>query len=400
MTFSAATGWARDQNALAVALERRRAAGLPLIDLVESNPTRVGLGLPFERLREALAAPGIERYEPHPQGIASAREAVARDYAARGAVVDPGSIVLTASTSEAYAFLFKLLCDPGDRVLTPCPGYPLFDFIGRLERISVAGYALRSDAGAWRIDLPSVEAAMRAPGPPVRLLVVVNPGNPTGAFVTRAEREALESLCARHDVAIVADEVFSDYAFAPDAERVGTFAAGSPAALTFVLSGLSKVLAAPQLKLGWIRIGGPPDAAEEARARLEIVADTFLSVSTPVQLAAPRLLAARDEVQGPVRARLARNAAALRERLRGTPVSALAIEGGWYAVLRVPRLFSDEAWTVALVDEEGVHAQPGGFFDFAEPGHLVVSLLPTPAAFDDGIARLVRLVRRNAEPPP
>ena len=400
--FSRRTAWDLRPNALAARLAERRAAGRPpAYDLSESNPTRVGLGLSDDELREALDIPGLARYEPDPQGARVAREAVAAAYAEQGRPVSPDALFLTASTSEAYAWLFKLLTDPGDTVLVPRPGYPLFEYLAGLEGAEVESWPMRYD-GEWWPDLAQVEARLLdRTRPRVAAVVAVNPGNPTGAYLSVEESARLSALCAGAGAALISDEVFADYALEPD-PRAGTpHARGEsllevpPEALTFVLSGLSKVLALPQLKLGWIHVAGPQAAAAEAQHRLEVIADTWLSVAAPVQLAAPALFAKREAIQGAILTRLRRNLAALRATFPdGSKASVLAVEGGWHAVLRVPAAHSDEAWSLVLLDEDDVLVQPGFFFDFEAPGHLVLSLLPREADFLEAVRRVARRVAR------
>jgi len=366
---------AQPENALSRAVAERRARGLPLFDLTESNPTQAGL-LHEPALLQALADPRGLSYLPQASGLASARAAVAAYYAeSRGALVDPAQIVLLASTSEAYALLFKLLCDPGEAVLVPEPSYPLFDSLAALEGVRAARYPLRWD-GEWHVDLAALRQAFAAERP--RAILVVSPGNPTGAFLKRDERAALALLCSEHGSALICDEVFADSARAPDPLRVETVAAFDDVE-AFALSGLSKVCGLPQLKLGWCVASGP--RAAERVAQLELIADNYLSVGTPVQLALPDLLEARHSFQLRLRARLRRNLAALLAVRKGpAPWDILPAEGGWSVILSVPRIRTEEEWALLLV-EQGVLVHPGYFFDFAQGAYLVVSLLPEEADF-------------------
>jgi alanine-synthesizing transaminase len=373
--FSSRTRWDLRANRLSRALAARRAAGAPVLDLTESNPTRAGLHYPADLLAP-LADPESLRYEPVPAGLDEARRAVAADYRRRGFDVAADRILLTASTSEAYAFLFKLLCDPGEVVLVPRPSYPLFEFLARAESARVERYPLAYD-GEWHLQASALESSLT---PDTRAVVVVNPNNPTGSFLKRDEAAALHALCAERRLALIADEVFSDYAFGEDARRVASFAEDGPA-LAFSLGGLSKSCGLPQLKLGWIAVSGPALLREEAMARLEIVADTYLSVGTPVQRAAPRLLARLLELQGPIAARVRGNLDALRERAEGSRATLLRVEGGWYAVLQVPSTIPEEDRACRLLEERGVLVHPGFFFDFEREAHLVLSLLPPAATF-------------------
>jgi len=382
--FSARTRWDLTANRLARLFGEKRARAETVLDLTESNPTRVGLPAPRDLLAP-LAQPAALRYEPSPFGLPAARAAVAAEFARRGAALDPSRVLLTASTSEAYAILFKLLCDPGDEVLVPCPGYPLFDFLTRLESVHVRTYSSTWD-GEWHVDLQALQSAM---GPRTRVVVVVHPNNPTGAFLKTGELEAIETLCAGRGIALVSDEVFADYAFRPDPRRAPCVAHDGPA-LAFTLGGLSKSCALPQLKLAWMAVTGPEPGRREALARLEVVADTYLSVSTPVQVAAPDLLARREELQAPLRARLAGNLAVLRACLGpASPATLLEPEGGWYAVLRVPATVSEEERVTQLLAERNVLVHPGYFFDFPSEAFLVLSLLPPPDILAQGLERVL-----------
>jgi alanine-synthesizing transaminase len=382
--FSARTRWDLTANRLASLAEALRAAGRPPIDLTQSNPTQAGLPYPADLLAP-LSDPSALRYEPSPFGLRAAREAVAADYRRRGVEVPPEDVVLTASSSEAYAFLFKLLCDPGDTVLVPRPSYPLFDYLASLESVSVDPYPLRYD-GEWHVDLP---ALARAAAAGARAVVVVNPNNPTGSFVKREEADRIRQIAAEAGAAVISDEVFADYAHRSDARRAACLAAPGPA-LVFCLGGLSKSCGLPQLKLGWIAASGPVAARHEALARLEVVADTYLSVGTPVQRGLPRLLARRSELQAMIASRVAANLDQLRRRTAAPcPVTLLEPEGGWYATLQVPATATEEAYVTRLLEEDGVLVHPGYFFDFPREAYLVVSLLPPPADFAAAIDRVL-----------
>ncbi|HEY7515005.1 MAG TPA: pyridoxal phosphate-dependent aminotransferase, partial [Vicinamibacteria bacterium] len=310
--------------------------------------------------------------------------------ARRGVPTDPDHIVLTASTSEAYSFVFKLLCDPGDDVLVPRPSYPLFDFLATLESVGVSPYALVYD-GAWLVDATAVAAAA---GPRTRAVVLVNPNNPTGSYLKRAEVEDILALAATRELALVSDEVFADYAFERDPRRVAAVAGGS-ACLTFSFGGLSKSCGLPQLKLAWIVVSGPAGPRDEALARLELVSDTYLSASTPVQLALPGILRRLPELQAPIRRRLDANLATLRKALGPpSPTTLLPVEGGWSAVLRLPATRTAEEHACRLLEGPGVLVHPGYFFDFEGEAYLVISLLPPEAIFEEGVLRLVDEVAR------
>ena len=382
--FSERTHWDLRPNRLAERLTARRAAGARILDLTESNPTRAGLPCPDDILA-ALARAEARRYEPRPFGLPAAREAVAADFARRGFPVGPDRIVLSASTSEAYAFLFKLLCDPGDEVLVPRPGYPLFEFLATLESVRVLPYPLAHD-GEWHLDVAGLREAL---GPRTRAIVIVSPHNPTGACLKRDERDALETLCARRRVALVSDEVFADYFFRDDPRRAASVARDGPA-LAFALGGLSKSCGLPQLKLAWTAVTGPEPLRRDALARLEVVADTYLSVSTPVQVAAPELLARREELAAPIRARVRANLESLRAAIGpGCPATLLEPQGGWSAVLRVPATRTEEERVTRLLEERDVLVHPGYFFDFPHEAFLVLSLLSPEDEFAEGVARVL-----------
>ncbi len=377
-------------NRLARAIAAARAAGRPLVDLTLSNPTRAGFDYPDYLLSALADARGL-KYDPAPFGLIAARQAVARDYARRGITVSPDCIALTASTSEAYSLLFKLLADPGDEVLAPKPSYPLFDHLARLDALRMTTYDLEYHDG-WSIDIDSVERAM---SDRTRVLLLVTPNNPTGSFVSRAELKRLEALCAERDVAIVADEVFADYQVRPgacvDAGRVLDARAG----LVFSLGGLSKSVGLPQVKLGWIAAAGDAACVGDALQRLELVCDTYLSVSTPVQAAAAELLTRGAAVRKQIQSRIAANYRALAERVEAVPsCTLLAADGGWYAVVQVPTLESEEDLVVSLVDE-GVVVHPGYFFDFPRESYLIVSLLPPERDVADGAAVVLGHVERT-----
>jgi aspartate/methionine/tyrosine aminotransferase len=371
-------------NRIALAIDTARARGR-LHDLTESNPTVVGLRYPSDAILAALTAPAALTYEPTPKGLPAARTAVAAYYARHGHAVDAERVTLTASTSEAYAWLFKLLCDPGDDVLVPTPSYPLFDHLAALESVRPVTYPLRYHGG-WFLD---VEEVRRALTPRTRAILVVNPNNPTGSFLTRAEADGLAALAAERDLALVSDEVFADYAFAPDAARVTTLV-GESRALTFCLSGLSKLVGLPQLKLGWIVVGGPEARRAEAELRLEHIADTYLSVAAPVQHAATRLLALVDDVGAQIAARVRENRATLMAALAGSAAQLLAADGGWSAIVRMPSTRTEEEWVLELI-ADGVLVHPGFFFD-VPPTHLVLSLLVAPATLAAALPSLMRVL--------
>jgi len=380
--FSSRLNWSAGANPLAKLLAQKRASGAAILDLTESNPTAAGFQYPQDRILAALADPRSLCYEPAPAGILPARMSVSSYYGGR---VDPGGILLTASTSEAYALLFKLLADPGDEVLIPRPSYPLFDYLAALESVRVVEYPLVHHGG-WVVDF---EALARKITPRTRAIVLVNPNNPTGSYLKKSELAQLTDLCRRHHLAILSDEVFSDYALADDPRRVPSLV-GQEEVLGFSLSGLSKLVGLPQLKLGWIAASGPAEARRAALERLELIADTYLSVGTPVQWAAPELLALRETMQKQILDRVRENLAFLQSQIGPeSPWRVLQPEGGWYAVVQAPRIHSEEDWVLTLLGEDNVLVQPGFFFDFENEAFLVASLLTPAATFQEGIRRIL-----------
>jgi len=397
--FSARLPGQLEPNGFSRALARARASGRLLLDLTETNPTRVGIPYP-PALISALADPAAAAYAPEPRGLLSARAAIAKkgpgrffDQAAKnrpGPFFDPDHIVLTSSTSEAYSLIFKLLCDPGDRVLVPQPSYPLFDLLTRLDAVDAAPYMLEHH-GVWSIDRHSL---MRASTPRTRAVLVVSPNNPTGSMLRRDDREWLATFAAERQLALIADEVFAEYPLAPRPDAVSL--RGEERALTFVLGGLSKSVGLPQMKLAWIEVTGPPDLVAPALDRLDVIADTYLSVSTPVQLAAARLLDEGSAVRAQILARLMQNLATLDQLVQAHPaVSILPPEGGWSVVLRVPAVHREEELVLHLMDKESVIVHPGYFFDFPNEAYLVLSLLPDPMVFRDGVTRVLRAVTES-----
>jgi alanine-synthesizing transaminase len=373
-------------NRLSSALAEWRAQGRALIDLTLSNPTRAGFDYPPDLLA-GLADRRALRYEPAAFGLIEAREAIARDYARQGLAVSPARIVLTSSTSDAYSQLFKLLADAGDEVLVPRPSYPLFDHLTRLDLVQTRPYDLDVHAG-WAIDFSSVERALT---PRTRSILVVSPNNPTGSFLSEPELDRLAAICAPRGIALIADEVFADYELEPGAAGRGARVADREDLLTFSLGGLSKSVGLPQVKLGWIAVGGPDALAGAALARLELVCDTYLAVSTPVQVAAADLLERGAAVRAQIAARVATNYRELMTLSSRVPAcGVLRSGGGWYGVIHVPSFEPEEDLVVRLLTSDGVLAHPGYFFDFPRESFLVVSLLPPEAAFSDGIARVLR----------
>jgi alanine-synthesizing transaminase len=376
--FSKRFHWDFRTNRLSELLARKRSEGAPVLDLTESNPTHAALLYPLDVIA-AFQDSRILAYEPSPKGLLSAREAVSQYYSARGNNISPERILLTASTSEAYSYLFKLLTDPGGRVLVPRPSYPLFEYLANLDSVCVEQYPLRYHGG-WSMDVDAMPPAARA-------IVLVNPNNPTGSFVKGGELDRLVRLGAP----LISDEVFADYAFAPDPDRVTTLV-DVDECLAFSISGLSKVAGLPQMKLGWIVVSGPEPQRREALEKLEWIADTYLSVSAPVQCAAERLLRAGEQVQRQICERTSQNLKFARDWLAGSAANILEVEGGWYATLQMPRIRSEEEWALELLEREDVLVQPGFFYDFETEAFLVLSLLTEPGPFREGMARLKRLL--------
>jgi alanine-synthesizing transaminase len=386
--FASRTNWRLDPNKFTQALEKHRRSGKELLDLTVSNPTACGLAYPEEEIVAALGDRRAIEYCPESKGLREAREAVAGYYRGRmgfagsGERVDPERILLTSGTSEGYSHIFRLLCEAGDEILIPAPSYPLFEFLADLADVRLVPYPLLYDHG-WQIDFASLRAALT---PRSRAVLVVHPNNPTGSFVKPREAAELAEICAAREMAIVADEVFLDYA--GDPERAQTFALHD-AALTFTLSGLSKISLLPQMKLAWIAVSGPQALVDAAVERLEIIADTYLSPSTPVQLALPKFLALRSGLQTQLQRRIAANLAVLDGALGESKLLArLDREGGWYVVLRVPTTGPDEALAVALLERCSVLVHPGHFFNFSRDGFLVLSLITPEKQFQEGAKRL------------
>ena len=385
--FSARTSWHRQPNRLTQLLEERRRSGKPISDLTISNPTESGIVYPEKKILSALSDTRTLQYQPDPRGLLLAREAVAGYYARKNIHVEPARIFLMSSTSEAYSFIFKLTCNPGDSVLVPCPSYPLFDYIPQLSDVLLQHYSLRYD-GEWHIDLDSIRNAITST---TRAIILIHPHNPTGMFLKRAEYEAIKEIALRHGISLIVDEVFLDYAFGEDPRRVLS-TAGEQDVLTFTLNGLSKTCGLPQMKLAWMVVTGPPTQVREAMEILEILSDTFLSVNTPVQVALPELLKAGDGIGSQISRRTKTNFATLQKAAHNSPCSVLASEGGWYAILRVPRTKTDEEWSLRLLDDKGIYVHPGYFFDFEDEGYLVVSLLTEEKSFEAATGEMLRYI--------
>jgi alanine-synthesizing transaminase len=380
--FSTRSRFSEHENALTQALSRARAAGTRILSVAESNPTAVGLS---PDVASFLAPEGVSHYEPEPFGHLTARRAIAADLHARGFAIAPEQVMCTASTSEAYGFLFKLLCDPGDRVLVPAPSYPLFDTLAQLEGVTLVPYRLAYD-GAWHLDASELAQDAKA-------VIVVHPNNPTGHFLKRAELAQLAAL----GIPIVSDEVFADYALHDDAQRATSALEAADRTLVFRLGGLSKAVALPQLKLAWTAIAGP--GASEAVRRLQHIADAYLSPATPVQLALPQLLALAPAVQAAIRARCAANLATLARALgKDSAATLLQVEGGWYAIVRLPAVMDEDAWVLTLLEQDGLFVQPGYYYELGRGAFAVLSLITPEADFARGAALLAARVNEQTSP--
>jgi alanine-synthesizing transaminase len=386
--FSDRTNWKLTRNRLTEALDEIRSSGAPVLDLTISNPTRAGLRYDEPRLLQALASPQAMDYDPQPKGLPSARAAVAEYYETAHGIQDlnPERLILTTSTSEGYSFVFRLLCNPGDELLVPKPSYPLFEFLADLQDVKLVPYPLLYDHG-WQMDFPSLEKVVTDR---TRGVVVVHPNNPTGSYVHSQERESLNRYCREHDLALIADEVFLDYPLNQAPQQ--SFAANQDV-LTFTLSGVSKISALPQMKVAWIVTTGPASLVEAAQARLEVIADTYLSMNAPVQWAIPALLEQRKSIQQQLLDRVLTNLAELDRQLAAQKTcQRLSVEGGWYAVLRVPVTQTDEELAVDLVRQKSVLVHPGHFYDFPSDGYLVLSLITPGIEFAEAVQRVLEVL--------
>jgi aspartate/methionine/tyrosine aminotransferase len=383
--FAERTQWNLKTNRLSESLARLRAAGEQVLDLTASNPTECGFKYDGASILKAFISPASLKYHPDPRGLTVARQAVCEYYAGRGEKVSLHDLILTTSTSEAYSFAFRLLCNPGDEVLAPSPSYPLFDFLADVQDVSLRRYPLFYDHG-WHIDLHALERAITER---TRAVIVVHPNNPTGHFVKPEERSKMNAICSARGLALIADEVFLDFSLGG---KIAASFVTNQASLTLTMSGLSKISGLPQMKVAWLCVSGPEPEKREAMARLEVIADTYLSMNAPVQIALPALLAQRHSFQQQLMARVRSNLEELdRQISEQTQCSRLEIEGGWYAVLRVPATRSDEELALALLLDHGVYVHPGHFYDLPE-GYLVVSLITPERDFALGMEQVLGAV--------
>jgi alanine-synthesizing transaminase len=385
--FSDRSSWDLSPNSLSILLQNKKSAGDAILDLTESNPTRVGLDYDSKEILAALSQPQSLTYDPDPRGLVQARDAIAAYYADQGEHVDTDAIFLTASTSEAYSILFKLMGNPGEEILIPRPGYPLLSYLAYFEGMQTVSYPLRyDDRKGWSMDMDVLQALIN---PKTKAIVLVSPNNPTGSYVGRQELTTLGTVCRDYDLALIVDEVFSEFMAADNPGRVRT-AVNHSNSLTFVLNGLSKMVGLPQVKLGWMVVNGDPDRCAQALSRLEMMLDFYLSPSTPVQHAVNRLLQQRPMIQRRMFSRIASNMGVLEEQTAKTSnIRCLIREGGWYAVIEVVDAVSDEDRVLQLLDRDSTLVHPGYFYDFHRDGFLVVSLLPPVEIFRDGITRLI-----------
>jgi alanine-synthesizing transaminase len=386
--FSDSTNWKLTHNRLTQVLEETRSSGAHVLDLTISNPTRACLRYDQSRILQSLASPEAMDYDPQPKGLPAAREAVADYYRKQHEIkdLDPERLILTTSTSEGYSFVFRLLCNPGDELLVPKPSYPLFEFLADLQDVRLAPYLLIYDHG-WQIDFPSLENAVTTH---TRGIVVVHPNNPTGSYVSRHEQDLLNRFCRENRLALIVDEVFLDYAH--DRARRQSFVANKDV-LTFALSGLSKIAALPQMKVAWIASSGPQTEVDAAMARLEVIADTYLSMNAPIQWATSAFLAQRQSLRQQLLDRVLGNLAELdRQLTTHKTCQRLRMEGGWYAVLRVPVTQSDEELAVKLLRKKSVLVHPGHFYDFPSDGYLVLSLITPEGEFAEAVSRVLEML--------
>ncbi len=384
--FSQRLPWQSEQNQISTLLEKKKNLGHEIIDLTQSNPLKIDLNYPLREILYHLSSVAVMDYNPNPQGLGEARQAIADYYRERGARITCEQILLTASTSEAYAHLFRLLANPGDHVLIPHPCYPLFDFLAALESVQVRPYSWSYHQG-WHIDIDSLANAIT---PQTRALIIVNPNNPTGSYLKQDEWELIKKLCSEKQLPVIIDEVFLDYYLLRSESSALTSVSGDAEILIFVLSGLSKICCLPQMKIGWIVVNGPQSLRQEAMDKLELLNDMFLSVSLPVQVACPHFLAQRQAIQSPLIARIKDNLGFLNQFLAGTPAHVLDVEGGWNAIIRMPVDRTDEEWVIHLLERYNTLFHPGFFYDFQEESHLVCSLITPMRYFQQGITCLKR----------
>jgi alanine-synthesizing transaminase len=388
--FSSRTQWNLAPNRLSALVAAKRLRGEVILDLTESNPTRCGISYPEKEILAALATTSSLLYQPEPRGLLTARKALSDFYATLGITVRAEHMMLSASTSEAYSFLFKLLCNAGDEVIVPQPSYPLLEYLCQLNDVALRQYRLVYD-GEWHIDFESLQSAF---SDRTRAIVLVHPNNPTGSYLKQHEFERVCAIAVEHHCAVIADEVFQPYSFFPDVHRANILALQS-SALLFSLNGISKLLGLPQLKLSWIIISGHPKQIAEAFDRLDIIADTYLSVNTPAQVALPKLLEQLQCIGEQIRKRVCSNYQMLQNIFKDSTVSVFHGEGGWYGILQLPQFHNDDEWAVELLLQQRILVHPGHFFEMKQNSCIVLSLLPSPDVFADALSRIRMFVEHS-----
>ncbi len=384
--FSDRTQWDLSENPLSLTLKKLKTAGVSIIDLTESNPTKAGFQYPSDWLTFLTTKKNFD-YEPLASGMLKTRQSVCEYYQQRNIHVSPDRVLLTASTSEAYSFLFKLLCNPFDKILTPAPGYPLFSYLAQLNDVQAIPYHLVFNKGAWQFDMEHIREQIKTEH--VKAIVLVSPNNPTGSFTTKKDFQELNAICQQHNIAIISDEVFCDYIL-DEYQHLYQSAVENKDVLTFTMSGISKVLALPQMKMSWIAVNGPEKEVKEAISRLDVIADTYLSVSTPIQHAFIKWLSRADVIVDQIRFRVEKNLTTLKQLIAHKKgIELFNVQAGWYALLKIPMDISEDEWALRLLEEKHVYVHPGFYFDFQQEGIVVLSLLPPIETFQKGIEALV-----------
>lgn len=389
--FSSRTDWNTNLNRLSGLIAEKRLCGESILDLSESNPTRCGFSYPKQEIISSLTNESVLLYQPEPRGLLSAREAIADYYRTLNVSTTPKQIILTASTSEAYSFLFKLICNTDDEVIVPQPSYPLLDYLCQINDVKLQQYRLAYD-GEWHIDFESLQSACTSH---TRAIILIHPNNPTGSYLKQNEFERVSTLAAEHNCAIIADEVFQPYSFSPDTRRANILASQS-SVLLFSLNGISKLLGLPQFKLSWIVVSGHPKQTTNALDRLDIIADTFLSVNTPVQTAIPKLLCYASDIENQIRLRVQTNYKLLQKICLGSNTSIFQIEGGWYAILQLPQIYSDEEWAERILTNQNVIVHPGHYYGIEQKSCVVISLLPILDMFEDAVIKIYRFIEEDS----
>jgi aspartate/methionine/tyrosine aminotransferase len=388
--FSSRTDWNTNPNRLSSLVAAKKLREETILDLTESNPTHCGFSYPKQEIISSLANEMGLSYQPEPRGHFSARKAIAEYYAEQGVAITPEQIILTSSTSEAYSFLFKLLCNVGDEVMVPQPSYPLLEYLCQLNDITLRYYRLAYD-GEWHIDFASLRTEFSNR---TKAIVLVHPNNPTGSYLKQNEFDQICSLASKHHSSLIADEVFGSYDISPDIHYANILTSQSFVPL-FSLNGISKLLGLPQLKLSWIVVDGNLQQRDEALNRLDIIADTFLSVNTPVQVALPKLLRCSSDIRNQIRSRIQTNYRLIQKVFADSSASVLRVEGGWYAILQLPQKYSDDNWAEEILTYQNILVQPGHFFDMVQKSCIVISLLPISGLFDDAILRLHQFIKEK-----